>query len=832
MNIFYFLAFPFVFFLLPLKTKETKNINGINPVVVVEKNGEILSLQSDFNISGVYPHLTTYTHARINGIQSYKGIEKSGQLECGIGALAEWNGNLYMINYGAHEPNGSEHKLYMIDKNLKMSVYQNSVGGTPAARMIHKESKQLFIGAYVIDSKDNIRVIDIAKMPGRLTAIARHLIEPDKKVYYYDMDGALYEVDVKNLTPKLLFSNPLPGWHGKGAYTAQGKLILANNGENHGSFEPTEHWQVDTTGINASENNGILAEYDGKKFSVVERRQFTDITTKNGINAIENEQNPLWSIGWDKRSLRLKVMENKKWTTYLLPKATYNNDPSHGWFTEWPRIRQIHEGKFMMDMHGMFYDFPSDFSSVNSKGIKPIGSHLRYVPDFIYWNKKIVLATDETSIQGNKLAGQAQSGLWMGSYEELSKWGPQSAYGSIWINDNVKANEPSLPFLFAGFDNKILHLINNGINNVKITIQFDKEGNNKWIDYKIVELKSNGYEFIVFGSDIKAEWIRLISNTENKLTATFHYTDKDFRQSSEGTQMFESLANADYTGEVSHAKMYSNKLNFNLSIFDVNLANDKIINTNEYELSKFDFTLQKGIKDSTAKICLENEIIWSEDESSIVLKSKEYKLRLPKGKGKYNPTTFRNVREVESERILANICGTFYEVPLYKVGLEPLYQLMRPVSTHNKMISDFNTWNGLLILSGVKKEHQPNEHILSNTHGVSMWLGGIDDIWKFGKPVGEGGVWKNTNIKSNEYSDMYLMTGYDKKTLELTADKDTKISVMIYTTHYLDAPVLYKEIQLKAGEKLTHVFPVGFSAHWIQFKSDNDCKATAWLKYE
>jgi hypothetical protein len=32
-------------------------------------------------------------------------------------------------------------------------------------------------------------------------------------------------------------------------------------------------------------------------------------------------------------------------------------------------------------------------------GIEPIASHIRYIPDFCYWNGKVVLATDEASIR-------------------------------------------------------------------------------------------------------------------------------------------------------------------------------------------------------------------------------------------------------------------------------------------------------------------------------------------------------------------------------------------------------------------------------------------------
>ena len=193
-------------------------------------------------------------------------------------------------------------------------------------------------------------------------------------------------------------------------------------------------------------------------WKIVERRQFTEVTGPKGITGGSDGDDPIWTMGWDRRSVRLKLLDDGKWHTYLLPKAAYCNDASHGWYTEWPRIREITDGRWMMDMHGMFFDFPKTFSAKNSAGIKPIGSHLRYVPDFCDWNGKLVLATDETSIQGNQLAGQPQSNLWFGEYEDLKTWGPASGYGGPWIEDEVKANTPSDPFLVAGFDRRVVHL--------------------------------------------------------------------------------------------------------------------------------------------------------------------------------------------------------------------------------------------------------------------------------------------------------------------------------------------------------------------------------------
>lgn len=183
------------------KISEDKE-SALQTTVKTDK-GDIVLISGARKISGIYPHLTTYAHARENGMYGFGN-------ECGIGALAVWNEKLYMINYAAHEPKGSEHKLYIIDKDKNMEVFKGSIGGTPAARMIHQESNQLFIGPYVISASGEVRVIPVKNMKGRLTAIARHLKDPENKVYYYDMEGMLYEVNVHTLKVKKLFKNPLP----------------------------------------------------------------------------------------------------------------------------------------------------------------------------------------------------------------------------------------------------------------------------------------------------------------------------------------------------------------------------------------------------------------------------------------------------------------------------------------------------------------------------------------------------------------------------------------------------------------------------------------------
>ena len=717
--------------------------------------------------------------------------------------------------------------------------------------MIHAESEQLLIGHYLIDKKGNIRTIPILTMPGRITAIARHLEDPANKVYYYDMEGMLYEANVHTLEVKKLYNNPLPGWHGKGGYTAQGKLILANNGE---SGESSKEWQVPAQDQNGPEKYGVLAEYDGKKFKVVERKQFTDITTRHGINAVPNDNSPLWTMGWDKKSVRLKVLDNGKWSTYLLPKATYNNDPSHGWFTEWPRIREIGDNKMMMDMHGMFFDFPTSFSSENTAGIRPIASHLRYIPDFCSWNDQVVLATDETSIQGNPLAGQPQSNLWFGKTEEFKNWGPATGYGAIWLDEKVKEGIISEPYLFAGFDRRMAHLVNHETTPLSLIIQIDEKGNNQWKDYDEIRLLGGEYRTLIFPKQEKGEWIRLKALNGGRTSFILHYTTDHYQQAEQFKTMFNGLAEIDASEEILTAKLFSNRSNLNLSCFTAIQQNGKIKESDKFEFRKFKFDFAPGISEPLAERALETKVyysktmqfdpiaadkksmkqLWSVDEASVILHTSTGNLRLPKGDDEYDKhINSRCVREVESERELANIHGTFYELPLIHVGKEPLFTMMRPVSSHHKFIDDYNTWNGLLVMSGIDRKTRRSEHIYKNKDNTAaLWFGSIDDLWKLGKPVGKGGPWKNTSVRKDVLSDPYLMTGYDKKTLIVQADKDVTITLWVNISHSLKQKMPYAEFKLKAGQEMQYIFPEGFSAHWVYLSADKNCTATGQFIYE
>ncbi|CAN5916749.1 hypothetical protein BH11VER1_BH11VER1_22050 [soil metagenome] len=763
-------------------------------------------LAEPVQVSGIYPHLASF----------------NGHGECGIGAVVPWAGKLWWLTYPPHEPKGSNDKLYSVDEKLVLTVQPESVGGTHACRMIHQESNQLIIGPYFIDDKGHIRVADIkTKLIGRLTAIARHLTDPVNMVYFVDMEGAVYEVNVHTLESKKLFEKPVPGWHGKGGYTSQGRLVISNNGELVAGKTPTTY--LAKLPPKSPEDAGVLAEWDGKEWRIIERHQFTEVTGPGGIKGAPDDKSPLWAMGWDKRSVILKLLDGGQWSTYRLPKGSYTFDPKHGWYTEWPRIREINDGKFLAVMHGQMFDFPATFSRANSAGIRPLCTHLRYVPDFTAWNDKLVIASDDTSLLHNPLAGQSQSNLWFGTHDDLKTWGPSIGWGGVWSDDAVKANAPSDPFLFAGYQQRVVHLTNASAEKVTITMETDAKGDGNWQALEKLEVAGHSYVPHVFAASAAGEWIRFSSDKDATLTAYFHYANP-------GTAA--APATAPQLDAARSALIRPAKENRNLQV---------VTPTGYYEVDEtLTFTAGTPTKEAEAiRTKLDIKTDFTVDAASAIVTDKTgNRWRLPKTDEVYDQpsTPLRGLREIESERYAGNWHGVFYEIPRAYDGKnndEPDFVKMKPITTHRAAITDFCTWRGILVISGGAAIPGAGRTIASADGKASLWFGKTDDLWRFGKPVGYGGPWISTQVTANEASDPYLMTNFDKKTLTLSHNSKDNVEFTVEVDFLANSKWQeYRKISVPAGESVKYAFPQGYQAHWVRLKSSAACEATAQLLYE
>ncbi|MFM2179129.1 MAG: hypothetical protein RL015_3227 [Verrucomicrobiota bacterium] len=787
-------------------------------------------------ISGIYPHLAMF----------------NDEGECGTGAVVPWADRLWVITYGPHLPFGSSDKLYEITPDLKQVVRPESIGGTPANRMIHRETQQLLIGPYVIDTERRVRVIPPNLMPGRLTGNARHLTEPATKAYYATMEEGLYEVNLHSLEvtghikdgnkPKPNFSqeprpaaleSQLPGYHGKGLYSGQGRVVYGNNGD--------RNKRVITDPATPS---GALGQWTkpGEDWQLVRRNQFTEVTGPGGISGSEKpDSDPIWSVGWDQRSLILMCLHAGKWHSYRLPKSSHSYDGAHGWNTEWPRIRDIGEDNLLMTMHGAFWHFPKTFTPVSSSGVQPRSNYLKVIGDFARWGDRLVFGCDDSAnkeflnvrkAKGHLAGpGKSQSNLWFVSPAIVGQLGPVIGRGAVWLKDAVKAGEVSEPYLLSGYTHRSLQLVWEAEEKQTFEIEVDDEGNGQWKTAKTLSgLPNVGSHWMDLAGQTGI-WVRLKSQTACvKVSAVFHYRNEDQRQT-KPFALFDGIAlpeDKDVTGGVMLARGAHHR---NLRFISQSPGEKSAC----YDLgTTFDLSLAHDPEGQTwtAKNAAIPEGVLSYDEASILYVDDKGRWRLPRGTAALDQTgplgAERVCREVCTERDLFNAGGTFFELPAENAGG---FAKIRPVTTHNRRIKDYASYRGMLVMSGIKSNAE-GEHIVRSSDGkTALWTGTVDDLWAFGKTRGEGGPWKNSVVKAGAVSDPYLFTGYDQKHLTLATDTPVRLTVEADITG--DGTwVTYKSFEVSPGEDVEHDFQASLGAYWLRFTSSGDATVTAWLKYQ
>ena len=783
------------------------------------------------SVSGIYPHLATFNE----------------EGECGTGAVVPWADRLWVISYGPHRPYGSSDKLYEITPDLRQIIRPESIGGTPADRMIHRESDQLIIGPYLIDAQRHVRVIPWQKMPGRLTGVARHLTDPAHKVYFASMEGGLYEADVHSLevtgllkdrmnkppsgalkeTHPATMETKLPGWHGKGLFSGQGRVVYSHNGE-HGKDAET---RPDTV-------SGALGEWLGSgDFQLVRRAQFVEVSGPGGIYGNAHpDSDPIWATGWDKRSLILMCLDGGTWHAFRLPKPSHTYDGGHGWHTEWPRIRDIGENDLLMTMHGGLWRFPKDFSARHSAGLALRSTYLCVIGDFCRWQDRVVFGCDVTAkseflnarkAKGKILSpGQSQSNLWFVKPDELDELGPALGRGAVWWNDPVSARAPSEPYLFSGYSHRALWLQHSETQPVTFTLEVDAKGTGAWSKLREVAVAPGGAALVQFEAREQGAWIRLSSERDcARATAYFQYRNQDPR-AAKAADIFDGIAKPS-------EKNISGGL---LRARGENLRTLSFATAEAYYELDGDLNLHR--KDDAAaadfvrtKMAIPQNVLTVDGASVLYVDEKGRRWRLPKGQAALPAVADERVdREVVTERDLFNCHGTFYELPAESSGG---FAKIRPIATHNRCIKDYATYRGMLVLSGIADRAKGGRIIRSDDGKAALWVGSLDDLWRFGKPRGLGGPWADSAVQAGVPSDPYLVTGYDRKRLTLSHAGRQALHFRMEADFTGDGEwAEVAKLTVQPGQRLEYLFPDAFDAYWLRLIADQDTTATATFSYE
>jgi hypothetical protein len=625
----------------------------------------------------------------------------------------------------------------------------------------------------------------------------------------------------------------IPGTHGKGFYSGQGRVVYANNGE--------AGWSLGGNFAGFNRPAGLLAENKGADFtngwSAIERQTFTEVTGPGGLYGNANPTDPLWALGWDQRSVVLKLLDRGAWRTFRLPKGSYTHDAFHGWYTEWPRIRELVDGKLLMHMHGLFYYFPKTFATANTAGLQPLCTYLKMPVDYCWWNGQLVMGRDDASTTGGNLwAGQSHSAPWFGQLSDLEHWGTPAGFGGPWKEDAVTAGAPSEPFLVTGFTKRVLHLKHTSEGTVNFTLQHDPTGLGAWTNLAVISVSAKGYAWYLLPPALDTIWVRLVPDRDAaNVTAYFHLSNPP---QTPAPELFAGLADATATKALSDGIIRPQSGDARTLEFAATLVGTNGAATPAYY--EIDGALQlRRATNASAEETLRTtyslaKASFTADAASVIYTEGASRFRLPKNSPAYG-TAFasgwpRGLREVVTERRMFQAHGAFYELPLSGSGG---FRRIRPTTTHNKHISDFGSWRGLFAIAGVSAGATNPGHVFRADDGqAALWFGNVDDLWRMGAPAGVGGPWKDTVVNANTPSDPYLIFGYERKVLELSHHHAHPVKFTVEVDFAADNTWSeYIRLTVPPGQTVKHTFPDGYSAHWVRLKSDTPTTATATFTY-
>ncbi len=470
------------------------------------------------------------------------------------------------------------------------------------------------------------------------------------------------------------------------------------------------------------------------------------------------------------------------------------------------------------------------------------------IGDFTRWQDGLVFGCDDSAqkeflnkrkAKGNiEGPGQSNSNLWFTSVQKPDQLGPNTAQGAIWLSEKIEANVSSEPFLFAGWSKRMAWIQNSGSEEVAFTFEVDLDGKGHWKKGKTVSVPAGKSTTISFSSNEMGEWIKVKTNKPTTATVNFNYTD-DTRFVDSSDKIFQGISplnHSEYSGGLLYALGDKRR---KLGVLASEYSKGKFNEVGYYELdSAMHLTRQEDPKTADfirAKFEISKDAISVDDASVLVIDDAGRRWRLPKGPenftNKIQAGSMRVCREVATERDLMNAHGTFYELPAENADG---YAKIRPVASHTLSIHDYASYRGLLVMTGLDKSKASNEHIITSTDGkAKVWAGTIDDLWKLGKPRGQGGPWKNTLVKSNSPSDPYLIGFYDKKSLKISHKSDLPVTFKIEIEPIGHGPwMMFKEVVVKPSETFEYTFAPDFQARWIRFSVDKNCEATTWLTYK
>jgi hypothetical protein len=96
--------------------------------------------------------------------------------------------------------------------------------------------------------------------------------------------------------------------------------------------------------------------------------------------------------------------------------------------------------------------------------------------------------------------------------------------GGVWVHEDVRGSEPSEPYLFGGFEQRMLHLAHESDAIVEFSLDVDRWGDGTWTRLRTVRVPAYGYVPVPYGPQDRGVWIRVTAGRDCRhATAFFEY---------------------------------------------------------------------------------------------------------------------------------------------------------------------------------------------------------------------------------------------------------------------------------------------------------------------
>ena len=158
--------------------------------------------------------------------------------------------------------------------------------------------------------------------------------------------------------------------------------------------------------------------------------------------------------------------------------------------------------------------------------VRPIATHNRAIQDYCSYRGLLVLSGVAANAPASEHVVRSEDGraaLWLGAYDDLWQIGKARGQGGPWKDSPVRADVPSDPYLFTGFDRKTLRLRQQSGGAVRVRVEVDLTGTGQWRPYKTFDVAPGKTVEHRFPEGFAAYWVRAVASRDCTASAILIY---------------------------------------------------------------------------------------------------------------------------------------------------------------------------------------------------------------------------------------------------------------------------------------------------------------------